>query len=89
MDFYRFSISWPRILPDGDISSKNELGLQYYDKLIDKLLENDIEPMVTMYHWDLPSSLQELGGWTNPIIVEYFVQYAKILLDRYGDRVII
>lgn len=75
------------MLPNGDISLKNELGLQYYDNLINELLANNIDPMITMYHWDLPSSLQELGGWTNPIIVDYFVQYAKLLLDRYGDRV--
>lgn len=87
VNFYRFSVSWSRVLPDGDISSKNELGLQYYDNLIDELLVHDIDPMITMYHWDLPSSLQEIGGWTNPIIVDYFVQYAKLLLDRYGDRV--
>lgn len=87
VNFYRFSISWSRILPTGDISSLNELGLQYYDNLINELIRNKIEPMVTMYHWDLPSRLQTLGGMANPIIIDYFEQYAKILFERYSDRV--
>ncbi len=87
MNFYRFSISWSRVLPTGDITSVNELGLQYYDNLINELVKNKIEPMVTMYHWDLPQRLQQLGGMANPIIVDYFEQYAKLLFDRYSDRV--
>lgn len=87
MNFYRFSISWSRVLPTGDISSINELGLQYYDDLINELIRNKIEPMVTMYHWDLPQRLQQLGGMPNPIIVDYFEQYAKLLFERYADRV--
>lgn len=85
--FYRFSISWSRVLPTGDISSINELGLQYYDDLINELVKNKIEPMVTMYHWDMPQRLQSLGGMPNPLIVDYFEQYAKLLFERYSDRV--
>ena len=74
-------------MPDGDISSLNEKGLQYYDNLINALVEAGIEPMVTMYHWDLPQKLQDLGGMPNRLIVDYFVEYARVLLDRFADRV--
>lgn len=87
VNFYRFSISWSRIMPDGDISSLNEAGCAYYNRLINELLANGIEPMVTMYHLDLPQRLQELGGWANRYIVDYFEQYAGILYERYADRV--
>ena len=87
MQFYRFSIAWSRIMANGDTSTLNEPGLQYYDNLINELLANGIEPMVTMYHWDLPQGLQDLGGMTNPIIIDYFEAYAATLFERYGDRV--
>lgn len=87
MNFYRFSISWSRVMPNGDTSNLNEPGLQYYDNLIDELLANGIEPMITMFHWDLPQPIQELGGMTNPEIIYYFTHYAEVLLERYGDRV--
>lgn len=87
VDFYRFSISWSRILPDGDATNVNEKGIEYYNKLIDGLLEQNIEPMVTMFHYDLPSRLQLLGGFSNSIIVEYFEAYANLLFERFGDRV--
>ncbi|GLH16867.1 Myrosinase 1 [Gryllus bimaculatus] len=86
-DFYRFSISWARILPKGDLSQINQLGINYYDNLINELLDKGIEPLVTMYHWDLPQALQELGGWPNPILVDYFEDYARLLIETYGDRV--
>lgn len=87
MDFYRFSIAWPRILPTGDITDVNEKGIEYYRKVIDKLLENNILPLVTMYHNDLPQRLQLLGGFTNDIIIKYFEDYARLLFERFGDRV--
>lgn len=87
MQFYRFSISWPRVMADGTTATINEAGLQYYDNLINELLANGIEPIVTMYHWDLPSRLQDLGGFVNPLFPKYFEQYAILLYKRYGDRV--
>lgn len=87
MNFYRFSIAWSRVLPTGDISVVNQAGVTYYNKLINALLENGIEPMVTMYHYDLPQALAQFGGFTNPIIVDYFAAYADLLFGLFGDRV--
>lgn len=87
MNFYRFSISWSRILPTGDIANINEKGIEYYNKVIDKCIENNIEPMVTMFHLDLPQKLQLIGGFINSSIVDYFEEYANLLFNRYGDRV--
>lgn len=87
MDYYRFSISWSRVLPDGDVANVNEKGVEYYNKLINRLLESGIEPMVTMYHYDLPDALHKFGGLTNPIFIDNFVDYAKLLFERFGDRV--
>ncbi len=83
---YRFSISWPRILPRGR-GSPNELGLAFYDRLIDALLAAGIEPWVCLYHWDLPQAIQDLGGWQNRDIAGWFADYAALVARRYGDRV--
>lgn len=87
MNFYRFSIAWSRVLPTGDISVVNQAGVTYYNKLINALLKHGIEPMVTMYHYDLPQDLAKFGGFTNPIIVDYFAAYADLLFGLFGDRV--
>ncbi|NXC05302.1 LPH hydrolase, partial [Orthonyx spaldingii] len=84
---YRFSISWPRILPDGTTKYINEMGLNYYERLIDALLAANIMPQVTLYHWDLPLALQDVGGWENDTIVQRFKEYAEVLFQRLGDKV--
>lgn len=84
---YRFSISWARIFPQG-MGAVNLLGIQFYSRLIDALLERDIIPFVTLYHWDLPQALQDQGGWENrDLIVEAFVKYATTCFRAFGDRV--
>lgn len=87
MDFYRFSISWPRVLPTGDVSNINNKSINYYNRLIDTCLAYGIQPMVTMYHYDMPEELQKFGGLTNDIIIDYFGSYANLLFKRFGDRV--
>ncbi|MCK4322264.1 beta-glucosidase [candidate division WOR-3 bacterium] len=83
---YRFSISWPRILPDG-IGEANEKGLAFYDRLVDKLLEKQIIPFVTLYHWDLPQALEDKGGWRNKDTAFAFAEYAKVVVNCLSDRV--
>jgi len=83
---YRFSLSWPRLLPKGR-GAANEPGLAFYDRLIDALLEAGIEPWICLYHWDLPQALHELGGWQNRDIAGWFADYAALVAHRYGDRV--
>ncbi|XP_052741535.1 myrosinase 1-like [Bicyclus anynana] len=87
LHFYRFSISWTRLLPNGFTNHVSEDGKRYYSDLIDALLEKGIQPVVTLYHWDLPQSLQNLGGWTNPLIADWFGQYTRVAYTLYGDRV--
>ncbi|XP_061055480.1 lactase/phlorizin hydrolase [Eubalaena glacialis] len=84
---YRFSISWTRILPDGTTKYINEAGLNYYMRLIDTLQAASIQPQVTIYHWDLPQALQDVGGWENETVVQRFKEYADVLFQRLGDKV--
>lgn len=83
---YRFSVSWPRILPTGG-SQVNQKGLDFYDKLVDGLLEKGIRPFITLYHWELPQTLQDLGGWPEREVVDHFVALADVVSRRLGDRV--
>ncbi|WNR46051.1 glycoside hydrolase family 1 protein [Paenibacillus roseipurpureus] len=83
---YRLSISWPRIIPNG-VGQVNEEGIANYDRLVDELLENGIEPYVTLFHWDFPYELYKLGGWLNRDVAEWFGEYTKIVVKRLGDRV--
>ncbi|NLD49628.1 MAG: beta-glucosidase [Clostridiaceae bacterium] len=83
---YRYSISWPRIFPDGK-GKINQKGLDFYLRLTDKLLENGIAPAVTLYHWDLPQKLQDIGGWTNREVTDYFTDYSEKIFSSLGDMV--
>jgi len=83
---YRFSISWPRVLPEGR-GAVNEAGLDFYDALVDALLAAGISPFITLYHWDLPQKLQDEGGWERRETAEAFVEYAAAAAERLGDRV--
>ena len=83
---YRFSISWPRIMSDASRQVNNE-GLRFYSDLVDALLEANITPFVTLYHWDLPQAMQDIGGWANPEMPKYFLQYSQAVMEYLGDRV--
>ena len=83
---YRFSVSWSRVMPDGR-GAVNEKGLQFYESLVDALLAAGIEPYLTIYHWDLPQALQDIGGWQNEDMIGYFEAYCRLLFTRLGGKV--
>ncbi len=83
---YRFSLAWTRILPEGT-GRVNLKGIEFYNRLIDGLLERGIEPVVTIFHWDLPAVLQEKGGWANREVINWFTEYARVCFKYFGDRV--
>jgi len=85
VDAYRFSVSWPRVIPGHKTPSVS--GIDFYSRLIDGLLERNIKPVLTAYHWDLPSELEAKGGWLNKDIHNYFAEYVDLLAKNYGDRV--
>jgi len=84
-DAYRFSFAWPRLIPEGT-GAVNQAGIDFYDRLIDGMLERGIKPFATLYHWDLPSALQDRGGWMNRDIAGWFSDYARLVAGRFGDR---
>ncbi|KAI3356505.1 hypothetical protein L3Q82_017710, partial [Scortum barcoo] len=84
---YRFSLSWSRIFPDGQRTSLNQNGVDYYNRLINGLLANNITPMVTLYHWDLPQALQNSGGWDNVDMINIFNDFCDFCFATFGDRV--
>ena len=86
LNAYRFSVGWGRVLPEGR-GRVNPAGLDFYRRLVDAVLERGIQPMVTLYHWDLPASLDRLGGWLNRDSADWFADYARVLFRALGDRV--
>lgn len=82
---YRFSVAWPRVMPEGR-GKPNAKGLDFYDRLVDALVEAGIEPTITLFHWDYPTALQEKGGWGNPDAGKWFADFAEAVFERLGDR---
>ncbi|HEY4597242.1 MAG TPA: family 1 glycosylhydrolase, partial [Thermoanaerobaculia bacterium] len=83
---YRFSVAWGRVLPEGT-GRVNERGLDFYRRLVDALLENGIQPLATLYHWDLPAALDDRGGWLNRDVMSWFAEYAQVMFRALDDRV--
>jgi beta-glucosidase len=86
MDVFRFSTSWSRVLPEGT-GTVNPRGIDFYHRVIDKCLENGIQPWINLYHWDLPQALQNKGGWVNRDIIDWFSEYTNLITNSYGDKV--
>lgn len=86
VDSYRFSIAWPRIVPDGS-GAVNPKGLDFYSRLVDELLAAGIEPAATLYHWDLPQALEDRGGWRVRETAERFAEYTAVVAEHLSDRV--
>ena len=85
MDAYRFSIAWPRVIPNG-VGAINTAGLDFYDRLVDGMLERGLQVFPTLYHWDLPLNLMGYGGWTDRNTADAFATYASVVMKRLGDR---
>lgn len=86
LDAYRFSTSWARVMPEGR-GAVNAEGLDFYDRLVDAMLERNLKPQATLYHWELPVALADLGGWRNPDIAHWFADFTTVMMERIGDRV--
>jgi beta-glucosidase len=86
LDAYRFSISWSRVMPEGR-GAPNREGLDFYDRLVDGMLERGLQPWATLYHWEMPAALADLGGWRNRDVAGWFANYAELVMGRLGDRV--
>ena len=86
LDAYRFSTSWARVMPEGR-GPVNQEGLDFYDRLVDGMLARGLKPMATLYHWELPAALSDLGGWTNPDIAHWLADFTTVVMERIGDRV--
>ena len=84
---YRMSIAWSRIFPRGDELEPNEEGLKFYDAVFDECLKYGIEPLVTMFHFDMPAALDERGSWGNRESIDWFLNFAKVMFENFGDRV--
>lgn len=85
---YRFSIAWSRIFPNGDETQPNEAGLKFYDDVIDECLANNIEPVITISHYELPLNLaKRYGGWKNRYLIEFYETFARTILTRYASKV--
>ncbi len=86
LDAYRFSMSWARVMPDGR-GAVNAEGLDFYDRLVDGMLARGLQPWATLYHWELPAALSDLGGWRNRDIADWFADYVTVIMGRVGDRI--